>query len=76
MATHPAQYAHPEALVETDWLEKHLDDDGIRERVRQGALGTLDRDQTVGDVDVDPAGNRDRKSSDSGHEFVSSCYQT
>jgi len=23
-------YAHPEALVETDWLEKHLNDDGIR----------------------------------------------
>src|SRR5437763_15260933 len=30
MATHPTQYAHPEALVETDWLEKHLDDNGIR----------------------------------------------
>ena len=30
MATHPTQYAHPEALVETDWLEKHLNDDGIR----------------------------------------------
>ena len=24
------QYARPEALVETDWLEKHLKDDGIR----------------------------------------------
>ena len=30
MATHPTEYAHPEALVETDWLEKHLQDDGIR----------------------------------------------
>src|SRR6266540_3861447 len=30
MATYPTQYAHPEALVETDWLEKHLKDDGIR----------------------------------------------
>ena len=30
MATNPTQYAHPEALVETDWLEKHLKDDGIR----------------------------------------------
>src|SRR3977135_3681365 len=30
MATNPSQYAHPEALVETDWLEKHLKDDGIR----------------------------------------------
>jgi UvrB/uvrC motif. len=30
MATHPTQYAHPEALVETDWLEKHLNDEGIR----------------------------------------------
>src|SRR6266404_6352121 len=30
MTTHPTQYAHPEALVETDWLEKHLKDDGIR----------------------------------------------
>src|SRR5207302_1068325 len=30
MATHPTQYAHPEALVETDWLEKHLKDDGMR----------------------------------------------
>ena len=27
---HPTEYAHPEALVETDWLEKHLKDDGIR----------------------------------------------
>jgi len=26
----PTQYAHPEALVETDWLEKHLKDEGIR----------------------------------------------
>src|SRR5947209_20157999 len=30
MTTHPTQYAHPEALVETDWLEKHLKDEGIR----------------------------------------------
>src|SRR5438132_13942010 len=30
MATHPTQYAHPEALVETDWLEKHLSDEGVR----------------------------------------------
>src|ERR1051325_11450746 len=30
MAMHPTEYAHPEALVETDWLEKHLNDDGIR----------------------------------------------
>jgi len=30
MSTHPTEYAHPEALVETDWLEKHLKDDGIR----------------------------------------------
>src|SRR5436305_1333664 len=30
MSTHPTQYAHPEALVETDWLEKHLNDEGIR----------------------------------------------
>src|SRR5256884_8181526 len=30
MATHPTEYAHPEALVETDWLEKHLTDEGIR----------------------------------------------
>ncbi len=30
MATQPTQYAHPEALVETDWLEKHLNDEGIR----------------------------------------------
>ncbi len=30
MATHPTEYAHPETLVETDWLEKHLKDDGIR----------------------------------------------
>src|SRR5207245_4554739 len=27
MATNPTQYAHPEALVETDWLEKHLKDE-------------------------------------------------
>src|ERR1051326_4903545 len=30
MATYPTEYAHPEALVETDWLEKHLNDAGIR----------------------------------------------
>src|SRR4051795_4903219 len=30
MTTHPTEYAHPEAMVETDWLEKHLNDDGIR----------------------------------------------
>ena len=30
MAAYPTQYAHPEALVETDWLEKHLKDEGIR----------------------------------------------
>ena len=30
MATQLTQYAHPEALVETDWLEKHLKDEGIR----------------------------------------------
>ena len=30
MATYPTEYAHPEALVETDWLEKHLKNDGIR----------------------------------------------
>src|SRR2546423_13633991 len=28
MATN--NYAHPEALVETDWLAKHIKDDGIR----------------------------------------------
>src|SRR5437762_1074186 len=30
MATHPTQYAHPEALVETDRLEKHLKDEDVR----------------------------------------------
>ena len=30
MAMHPTKYAHPEVLVETDWLEKHFKDDGIR----------------------------------------------
>jgi thiosulfate/3-mercaptopyruvate sulfurtransferase len=30
MATQLTQYAHPEVLVETEWLEKHLKDDGIR----------------------------------------------
>src|SRR6478752_1884725 len=30
MSTTPTQYAHPEALVDADWLEKHLKDDGIR----------------------------------------------
>jgi thiosulfate/3-mercaptopyruvate sulfurtransferase len=28
--TQPTAYAHPEALVDTEWLEKHLQDDGIR----------------------------------------------
>src|SRR5215467_15867195 len=30
MTRHPTEYAHPEALVETDWLEEHLKDDRIR----------------------------------------------
>ncbi len=30
MTTESAGYAHPEALVETDWLEKHLQDKDIR----------------------------------------------
>src|SRR5437762_7533268 len=30
MATYPTEYAHPEALVETEWMEKHLNDKGIR----------------------------------------------
>lgn len=28
--TRPTQYAHPEVLVETEWLAAHLDDEGIR----------------------------------------------
>jgi len=30
MSTTPTEYAHPEALVDADWLEKHLTDDGGR----------------------------------------------
>ncbi len=30
MSTDPAGYAHPEALVEADWLEQHLQDKDIR----------------------------------------------
>ncbi|MBA2433123.1 MAG: sulfurtransferase, partial [Chthoniobacterales bacterium] len=30
MTTQRSSYAHPEALVETEWLAEHLDDDGIR----------------------------------------------
>src|SRR4029077_3497344 len=30
MATSPSSYANPEALVETDWLEKHLKDGDTR----------------------------------------------
>jgi thiosulfate/3-mercaptopyruvate sulfurtransferase len=30
MNTNPTEYAHPEALVETDWLEQHLNDEDIR----------------------------------------------
>ncbi|MEP6822754.1 MAG: sulfurtransferase, partial [Chthoniobacterales bacterium] len=30
MTSQPTSYAHPEALVETDWLAEHLQDDGIR----------------------------------------------
>ena len=30
MSINPTKYAHPEALVETDWLESHLQDEGIR----------------------------------------------
>jgi len=30
MSSNPAGYAHPDALVEADWLEKHLQDKDIR----------------------------------------------
>src|SRR3954471_23259577 len=30
MSTTPTEYAHPEALVDADWLEKHLTDEGTR----------------------------------------------
>ncbi len=30
MSTSPTQYAHPDALVEAEWLAEHLNDDGIR----------------------------------------------
>lgn len=30
MTANPTDYAHPEALVETDWLEQHLDDKNLR----------------------------------------------
>ena len=34
-----SDYAHPEYLVETDWVEAHLKDPKVR--VRRGALGTF-----------------------------------
>ena len=30
MNTNPTDYAHPEALVDTDWLEQHLNDKDLR----------------------------------------------
>ena len=30
MKTNPTEYAHPEVLIEADWLEQHLDDKDIR----------------------------------------------
>ena len=30
MSTNPTAYAHPEALVDADWLEQHLNDKDIR----------------------------------------------
>ena len=30
MNTNPTEYAHPEALVDADWLEQHLDDKDLR----------------------------------------------
>src|ERR1700716_4470611 len=30
MATSPTQYAHPEALVDADWVEQHLNYAGLR----------------------------------------------
>ena len=30
MNTNPTEYAHPEALVDADWLEQHFDDKDIR----------------------------------------------
>ena len=30
MNANPSEYAHPEALVDADWLEQHLDDKDIR----------------------------------------------
>ena len=30
MTTSPTQYAHPEALVDADWIEKHRNDGDVR----------------------------------------------
>ena len=30
MTTSPTKYAHPEALVDADWIEKHLSDNDVR----------------------------------------------
>src|SRR5437667_12883656 len=53
MATHPTQYAHPEALVQTDWLEQHLKDEGIRIIESNEDLLLYDSGHISGAVHVD-----------------------
>src|SRR5437899_10613462 len=53
MATHPTQYAHPEALVQTDWLEQHLKDEGIRIIESNEDLLLYDTGHIPGAVHVD-----------------------
>src|SRR2546421_8785495 len=53
MATHPTQYAHPEALVQTDWLEQHLKDEGIRIIESNEDLLLYDTGHIPGTVHID-----------------------
>ena len=45
-----AGYANPEALVETDWLEEHLDDPGIRVIEVDEDTSAYDKDHIRGAV--------------------------
>src|SRR5688572_1920574 len=79
-ARKPVQCLALRFVVRPDDLQRSvvapLDADGLGQRVRQGALGSLHRDGRALDVDLDTAGHRDRKLANSRHDASSSRHQT
>src|SRR5438477_12336861 len=51
-------YAHPEALVETDWLAQHLKDDGIRVIESNRDILLYDTGHIPGAVHIDRRADR------------------